>query len=145
MKRYESIRRGAQSWVTALLLGIVASLLIAPHLPGIQTAGIIPPARAGESDPAPGEVILTFGVGGVLTADGILWQYRPDLDKWMTMDEAFLEEGRETSKVLPLPVPADKIQDMATWGFILTTSGDLWLYEMASDKWRRLKPPGSGR
>ncbi len=95
---------------------------------------------SGDPDGPPGRIVLTYGVGGVLTAEGTLWQYRPDLDRWLTIDEAFREEGKDTH-VLPLPVPVDQIQDMATWGFIVTRAGTLWLYEFTTDKWRQIKAP----
>ena len=119
-----------------LLMVFIAGWQLFLALPG-KSGGLA--WASGTSGPP--DVVCTYGVGGVLTADGTLWQYRPDLDKWLTIDEAFRQEGRETAKVLPLPVPADQIADMATWGFILSKSGDLWLYEMASDSWRHLDPP----
>ena len=100
-------------------------------------------ARADESSGAESDVILTFGIGGVLARDGTLWQYRPDLDKWFTIDEAFREEGKETH-ILPLPVPIPEIQEMVTYGFIVTKQGKIWFYEFSTDKWRQLKPPGGG-
>ncbi len=97
-------------------------------------------AQAQSPGDARGPVLLTFSLGGVLTADGTLWQYRPDMDRWLTIDEAFREEGRVTH-ILPLPVPAGEIQDMKTFGFILTRSGQVWFYEMERDKWKLLAPP----
>jgi len=118
------------------VLGILAALALVGL---IATGG--GPARAGDPEKTPGPVILAFGVGGILASDGTLWQYRPDLDRWLTIDEAFREEGRESTRVLPLPVPVEEIRDMASFGFIVTHSGDLWLYEMSTDRWRKLKSP----
>ncbi|MBD3236486.1 MAG: hypothetical protein GF330_07270 [Candidatus Eisenbacteria bacterium] len=89
---------------------------------------------------AAGEIVLAINVGSVLTRDGTLWVYRPDLEKWLTIDEAFRQEGRETH-LMPLPVPVDQIRDMATYGFIVTETDQLWLYEHATDKWRQLPTP----
>lgn len=97
-------------------------------------------AQAQSPGDARGPVLLAYSLGGILTADGKLWQYRPDLDRWLTIDEAFREEGR-TTHILPLPVPATEIQDMETFGFILTHSGQVWFYEMETDKWRLLPSP----
>ena len=35
-------------------------------------------------------IVAVYGVGGVLSDDGILWQYMPEERQWMTIDEAFL-------------------------------------------------------
>jgi len=88
----------------------------------------------------PDEVLKLFGVGGVLTADGTLWQYTPDKD-WQTIDEAFRDQGKETH-VLPLPVPAASVAEMLTFGFLLTDSGDCWLYDLENGEWEKLPPPG---
>ena len=34
-------------------------------------------------------IIGVYGVGGVLSDDGVLWQYMPEERRWMTIDEAF--------------------------------------------------------
>ncbi len=96
-----------------------------------------PPA---EGTSAPSGIVLTYGVGGVLTADGTLWQYRPDQNEWLTIDEAFRGEGRTTS-ILPLPVPVEKIADMATFGFIITKSGGSYLYDLNANEWKQLPQP----
>lgn len=87
----------------------------------------------------PGSILKIFSVGGVLTADGTLWQYSPSR-KWQTIDQAFREQGRETH-ILPLPVPAHAIEEMVTFGFLKTTSGELWLYDLEENEWKRLDPP----
>ncbi len=99
----------------------------------------VPPAAAQTPD-GPGKILFTTGPGGVLTADGMLWVYRPDQETWLSIDQAFKNEGKET-KILPLPVPVEKIQDMSTWGFFLTTEGELWIYDLAADTWKALPPP----
>lgn len=101
---------------------------------------IIAAGHASGQSQAPGEIVLFYSAGGVLTDDGTLWQYRPDFGRWMTIDEAFREEGR-TTHILPLPVPAVEIADMETFGFILTRAGQVWFYEIESDKWKSIGAP----
>lgn len=89
----------------------------------------------------PGETILSvWGVAGVLTGSGGLWQYLPDEKKWVTIDEAMKREGRETH-ILPLPVPVASIRSMESWGFLVTKEGKAWLYEMESNKWVEIGTP----
>jgi hypothetical protein len=118
-------RRGT-GWLWALILGLGIGL-------GWGTG-----SAEAQSAP-PGQILKLFSVGGVLTADGTLWQYTPS-KKWQTIDEAFKDQGKQT-KILPLPVPAESIQEMVTFGFILTTSGDCWLYDLETDVWEKLDPP----
>lgn len=113
-------------------------------LAGILVLGLFwlwPNGKAVEAAP-PGTILKVFSVGGVLTSDGTLWQYRPDRGRWMTMDEAFADQGK-TTHVLPLPVPAGEIREMVTWGFLLTESGQCWLYDIENDQWEKLSPPPS--
>lgn len=98
------------------------------------------PGDAQAHDTIPGPVLQVYSVGGVLTADGRLWQYHPEQRKWLTIDEAFRAQGKET-KILPLPVPAGEIQEMATWGFLLTRSGTCWLYDLERNRWDQLPTP----
>jgi len=94
---------------------------------------------ASAQDGAPGNILKVFSVGGVLTEDGTLWQYSPSR-KWQTIDEAFADQDRRTN-ILPLPVAARDIEEMMTFGFMLTRSGDLWLYDLEDDEWKKLDPP----
>jgi hypothetical protein len=87
-----------------------------------------------------GQIVLAWGVGGVLTQDGTLWQFRPDTGAWVTVDDAFDKEGRKTH-VLPLPVPVGEIADMESFGFLVTRSGNCWLYDLEKDSWREIGPP----
>lgn len=97
-------------------------------------------AQTGRAAPE-GQIVRLISVGTVLTADGAIWAYRPDLEKWMTIDESFREEGRQTH-ILPLPVRPDEIREMVTFGFLLTESGACWLYDIEKDRWLRLPEPG---
>ncbi len=94
-----------------------------------------------------GGLITSFGVGGVLTRDGELWQYRPDRGKWITLDESFALEGTAT-KLVPLPASADKIKSMETFGFLITNSDECWLYDLDRNEWKKIGAPpfhGQGR
>lgn len=97
-----------------------------------------------DAGPATGDILLVYGVGGVLTRDGTLWQYRPDQSTWLTVDEAFEQEG-QTTHILPLPVPASTIAKMDSFGFILTNSGSCWLYDLEKDRWREIGSPPARR
>jgi hypothetical protein len=99
------------------------------------------PTRAAGSTETPTRILRAVNVGTVLTADGMLWQYRPDQDRWRTVDEWFQQEQGKTTHILPLPVPAESIREMVTWGFLLTDSGECWLYDLDRDKWTKLPPP----
>ncbi|MFH1145105.1 MAG: hypothetical protein V1774_11225 [Candidatus Eisenbacteria bacterium] len=139
---------GAVLLLSALLIAIVGlgkdSQRQAPIL--ALNAGIGSALAAGQAGDGAGasRVVLAFGVGSVLTRDGTLWVYRPDTDLWLTIDEAFKEEGRET-KILPLPVAPSDIAEMESFGFLLTKGGESWLYEFTTDRWRRIPPPPQGR
>ena len=123
------------------LLGLGVGIIVSFYGWGDRSLSI-PPAALADSPPAsPDRIVLTFGVGGVLTDDGTLWQYRPDLDTWLTMDDAYRMEGHENIRTMPLPVNVSEIRDMASWGFIVTTSGDLWLYDIDADRWKMLANP----
>ena len=133
----------SRRWLAVLVLIAIGLALgaLAGRLPAQSgLASLSGAAVAQSAPPGAGRVLLAFGVGGVLTADGGLWQYRPDTDQWYTMDEAFRQEGRETH-VVPLPVAASEIAQMASFGFIVTKVGDTWLYEISTDRWRKLSRP----
>lgn len=117
-----------------------AAILIAALLLGASGSTLDHPAAAQTPSNAPGDVLRIYGVGGVLTRDGTLWQYRPEKKRWLTIDEAFREQGKET-RVLPLPVRPEEIREMVTWGFLLTESGVCWLYDIDANRWDPLTPP----
>jgi len=118
----------------------------APAGPIGLSAGIGEAWAAGQQEGASGasRVVLAFGVASVLTENGMLWVYRPDTGNWLTIDEAFREEGRETH-ILPLPVRSADIAQMESFGFLLTKSGEMWLYEFTGDRWRKVDPPPLSR
>lgn len=87
-----------------------------------------------------GQIQLVYGIGGVLTKDGTLWTYRPDTGKWLTVDEAFQAQNK-TTHVLPLPVPASSIARMESFGFLVTTGGSCWLYDLEKDVWTEIGAP----
>jgi hypothetical protein len=99
-------------------------------------------ARA-EAKPAPaGNILIAWGVGGVLTDDGTLWQYRPESRKWVTVDQSFSLDG-ERRKVLPLPVAPQDIVQMQGFGFLVTKSGTCWIYNLDENRWERIGAPGA--
>jgi len=109
----------------------------------LLTAAALAPTAVWSQQEAPeGEIVRLISVGSVLTADGTIWAYRPDKERWMTIDESFRDEGRRTS-ILPLPVSPDEISEMITFGFILTDEGVCWLYDIEKNRWIRLPDPGT--
>lgn len=90
--------------------------------------------------PAAGRILLAWGVGGVLTDDGNLWQYRPEKAKWVTIDESFRMDGEQRS-ILPLPVAARDVRFMQGFGFLVTRNGTAWLYDLDQNRWRNLGSP----
>ncbi|MCA9728500.1 MAG: hypothetical protein KC729_12500 [Candidatus Eisenbacteria bacterium] len=121
------------------LRGARAAITTTVFVAGVWLAAALLPGPAAAQDPAPSPILRIFSVGGVLTADGTLWQYSPSR-KWQTIDEAFRDQGKETH-ILPLPVPAKSIEEMVTFGFLRTTGGDVWLYDLEKDEWNHLEPP----
>jgi hypothetical protein len=113
---------------------------------GIATTAVLVLAAFGlgrASTPPRDAVIGLFGVGGIIVQhgdDAVLWQYMPDTKKWMTIDEAFKRDQRDTH-ILPLPVKADKIRSMDSWGFLLTTNGEVWQYDLDQNKWNNVGMP----
>ena len=130
-----------------LVFGIAATL---SGLAALRLAGpdaVLAGGPAGPKGTDRGGLVASFGVGGVLTRDGELWQYRPDRDKWITLDESFALEGKAT-KLVPLPVPAEDVKMMETFGFLVTWSDDCWLYDLDRNEWKKIGGPpfhGQGR
>jgi hypothetical protein len=120
--------------VAVLAVGVAMGMgvaLVAHHAPALAA-----PAAADGASP----VARIVSQGSVLTTDGQIWVYRPDQDRWLTVDQAFKEEGRQTH-IVPLPVPVAQVKDMASFGFLLTQTGEVWFYEISTDKWRKLATP----
>lgn len=90
--------------------------------------------RASGRTAADGKILGTFGVGGVLTESGKLFQYMPEDNRWMTIDDAFKQDGRET-RILPLPVEAKDIRWMQSFGFLVTHEGKAWWYDLEAKRW----------
>lgn len=131
MRGWMKLARGAAFLAAAFAGGVAGSWVLRPDAP---EAG--PLVRADGSG-----IAGTFGVGGVVTWEGELWQYRPDRESWVTLDESFALEGQATS-VIPLPVPADRIRHMETFGFLVDDQDDCWLYDLDERRWERIgKPP----
>jgi len=91
-------------------------------------------------------IIGVYGVGGVLSDDGVLWQYMPEHRRWMTIDEAFAEGGQfggtnQKSNILPLPVPVEEIAYMESWGFLVTRDSIAWHYDLRSNRWENVGRP----
>jgi len=97
-------------------------------------------AAAAKSAGASSSVVATYGVGGVLKADGKLYQWRPERRQWVTLDESFELDG-EKRNVLPLPVPASDVARMEGFGFIVTRNGQCWLYNLDSNRWENIGRP----
>jgi hypothetical protein len=106
-------------------------------LTGVLLVGF---GRATARNKADSTIVGIYGVGGVLSESGALWQYLPDEKRWMTIDEAFQRDGRETH-ILPLPVPAKEIRFMESWGFLVTTEGKAWLYLQDENRWQDIGTP----
>jgi hypothetical protein len=126
--------------------GVVLALVLVSGLKTLSSAAQAanPPGGKG---PDRGGLVATFGVGGVLTRDGELWQYRPDRSEWMTLDESFALEGKPT-KLVPLPVRPDQVKSMETFGFLVTTGDECWLYDLDENVWKDVGSPpfqGQGR
>ena len=88
----------------------------------------------------PVTVARVFGVGGVLTDDGMLWQFMPEEKRWMTIDEAFKSSDKET-KILPLPVAPKDIRFMESWGFLVAVDGKIWHYDLEDMAWHNIGTP----
>jgi hypothetical protein len=116
--------------VTALALAALA-------LPAALRMGAPDPAQAATER---SNVLVTYGVGGVLKSDGRLYQWRPESKKWVTLDESFRLDG-ETRSIHPLPVAASEVARMEGFGFIVTRSGACWLYNLDSNRWENIGRP----
>lgn len=125
-----------------LLLLLTVCLLGLWGFPAGRTHGAASALAAPPPTEEGGTIVRLIGVGMVLTSDGGISVYRPDRDRWMSIDESFKLEGRRT-KVLPLPVPPEAIREMATWGFILSQAGVCWLYDIEENRWKELPAPGA--
>jgi hypothetical protein len=121
--------RGALFLLVAFFGGAVGSWITSPGSP-----------QAGLVDFEKGNIVSTFGVGGVVTRDGHMWQYRPDKKQWMTLDESFALEGQGTS-VFPLPVKMDDVRHMETFGFLVTHDDQCWLYNIDEHRWESIGTP----
>lgn len=120
---------GSAVVAAAFLGGLAGSWIWHPEAP-----------EASMVQPAMGQVVGTFGVGGVLTANGKLWQYRPDKKQWMTLDESFALEGQGTNAV-PLPIPVTDIKFMETFGFLVSQKDECWLYDIDQHQWTSIGEP----
>ncbi len=138
MRRLMRLWRPTAFLAAAFLGGMAGSALLRPEAP---QAGMVD--FGGGSD-KPG-LVGTFGVGGVMTWEGDLWQYRPDKKSWVTLDESFALEGQPT-KVVPLPVKPAEIRNMETFGFLVTRNDECWLYDIDQQRWEDIgKPPFHAR
>jgi hypothetical protein len=91
-------------------------------------------------------IVGVYGVGGVISDDGILWQYMPEERQWMTIDDAFDASGQfagsgQKSNVLPLPVPVEDIKHMESWGFLVTEDSIVWHYDLRENRWENIGRP----
>jgi len=113
----------------ALLGGMLGSFLVRPQAP---SASPVNPEY---------NLVATFGVGGVVTNTGDLWQYRPDKQKWIKLDESFALEGQATS-IQPLPIEPAAIRIFETFGFLIDLNDECWLYDIESRVWQNIGQPG---
>jgi hypothetical protein len=129
-----TIRTGSAGWRrnSRLAASLVGAALLAAVVAAAYAQG-----RAAGSRHA---IVGAFGVGGVLTADGALWQYRPDKGDWITIDQAFAADGK-TTKILPLPVDGTDVAYMESFGFLVTRSGVCWLYDLENNRWQNIGRP----
>jgi hypothetical protein len=127
-KRIAPVRRPV-----ARLAAVAAALALA--------VGIVALTRGGSSAaPVTSSIVATYGVGGVLKSDGVLYQWRPEQKTWANIDESFRLDG-ETRHVLPIPVPASDVARMEGFGFIVTRSGACWLYNLDTNRWENIGRP----
>ena len=127
----KSTLRGAAFLAAAFLGGMVGSWAWRPAVP--EASPVLP----GGSGTA---IVGTFGVGGVLTAEGKFWRYRPDKKKWISLDESFALEGQGTN-VVPLPLGVGQIRFMETFGFLVAGNDQCWLYNVEQKLWENVGAP----
>lgn len=124
-----------------LTIVLVAAALA---VPGMVLLGRPDPAtnagQATAASAATSSVVATYGVGGVLKADGNLYQWRPERRQWVSIDESFKIDG-EKRNVLPLPVAASDVARMEGFGFIVTRNGTAYLYNLDSNRWENIGRP----
>jgi hypothetical protein len=128
----KSLWSGAAFMAAAFLGGMAGSWIVSP---GSPEAGVV--VAGGGSN-----LVATYGVGGVVTRSGKIWQYRPDKSKWITLDESFALEGQGTS-AFPLPVPVENIRFMETFGFLVARGDECWLYDFEQNRWNSIGSPPS--
>lgn len=127
----------------AVAIAMVSMLPLAARGQFPPASGLIAGAEgaAAAAEAAAGaRVVRIINVGTVLTEDGGVWVYRPDRGTWETLDDSFRSQGKETH-IVPLPVTVERIGQMVTYGFILTSDGECWLYNMEEDRWQLLPQP----
>jgi hypothetical protein len=131
MVSFRRILRGSALLAAAFAGGVLGSWIVRPEAP--QAGPVMTGTR--------GDLVATFGVGGVVTRQGELWQYRPDKSRWVTLDESFALEGQATG-VVPLPVPPERVHHMETFGFLVTDADECWLYNLDQRRWENIgRPP----
>jgi hypothetical protein len=130
----------------AVAVGMAALIVLPLALSGGQsgaqsrsssTTRVVRPAPS-----KPGRIVQIWGVGGVLTQDGTLWQYRPEARRWVTIDQSFALDNEKRS-VLPLPVSASEVALMQGFGFLVTRSGEAWIYDLDENRWQNVGRPGA--
>jgi hypothetical protein len=125
--------RTARRFAPGVLAILAAAIVLAfVTLHGEQARAAVPS----------GNILMAWGVGGVLTDDGTLWQYRPESRKWVTVDQSFSLDG-EHRKVLPLPVAPQDIAHMQGFGFLVTKAGTCWIYNLDENRWEKIGAPGA--
>jgi hypothetical protein len=114
--------------------GLLAALTLSDGPGSDRPAAVEAAAASGTS------IDATYGVGGVGKSDGRRYQWRPEKERGVTIDESFRLDG-ETRKIHPLPVVAGEVARMEGFGFIVTRSGTCWLYNLDSNLWENIGRP----
>lgn len=131
-----SLAPGSWRQGVALLAGVAVAL----GLSLVPSAGRSAAPAAAVTGMTGGTIVATYGVGGVLKSDGVLYQWRPEQKKWVTLDESFKLDG-ESRKVMPLPVRSTEVIRMEGFGFLVTRSGTCWLYNLDTNQWENIGRP----